>query len=88
MQVLLPEGASSGRLLTRMLYEINRGDRTTPRWIDVVSRSFPAQIEPGKESYIVVEQDADALDYSGFFKKTMKNLELFQLYVLSSEIRG
>ena len=71
-----------------MLYEVNDGDRTLTRWLDVVSRSFSVEVEPGKETHVILEQNADALEYSGFFKKTMKNLELFQLNVLSTELRG
>ncbi len=84
----LPPEVSSGRQLVRLLYEINDGDRTLIRWIDVVSRSFSVEVEPGKETLVMLEQNADALDFTGFFKKTMKNLELFQLNVLSTELRG
>lgn len=88
LTVRLPSEVSSGRQLVRMLYEVNDGDRTLTRWLDVVSRSFSVEVEPGKETHVILEQDADALEYSGFFKKTMKNLELFQLNVLSTELRG
>jgi hypothetical protein len=87
MSVQLPADVSSGRQLVRMLYEINEGDRTLPRWTDVVSRSFSIEVAAGKRADVILEQDSAALDYSGFFKKTMKNLEQFQLNVLSSELR-
>ena len=85
--VQLPAEASSGRQLVRMLYEINRGDRSFPRWLDVISRSFSVEVEAGRETDVIIEQNATALDYSGVFKKSMKNLEQFQLNVLSSELR-
>jgi hypothetical protein len=84
----LPPEVSSGRQLVRMLYEVNDGDLTLTRWLDVVSRSFSVEVAPGKETFVILEQNADALDYSGFFKKTMKHLDLFQLNVLSTELRG
>ncbi len=85
--VQLPVEASSGRQLVRMLYEINRGDRSFPRWLDVISRSFSVEVEAGRETDVIIEQNAAALEYSGIFKKKMKNLEQFQLIVLSSELR-
>jgi hypothetical protein len=83
----LPAKHREGQHLVRMLYQINEGSEGLPRWIDVVSRSFPIQVEAGKESYIILEQDAARLDYSGFFRKSMKNVESFQVRVLSSELR-
>ncbi len=88
LTLALPENQRGGQLLVRMLYQINEGSRSIPRWIDAVSRSFSVQIEPGKDSYIVLEQDASGLDYTGFFRKTMKNIETFRLNVLSAEVRG
>lgn len=87
MSVQLPPDVSSGRQLVRMLYEINEGDRSLPRWSDVVSRSFSVEVAAGSETVVILEQNSSALDYSGFFKKTMKNLDQFQLNVLSSELR-
>jgi hypothetical protein len=87
MSVQLPSDVSSGRQLVRMLYEINAGDRSLPRWSDVVSRSFSVEVAAGRETVVIVEQNASALDYSGLFKKTMKNLDQFQLNVLSAELR-
>jgi hypothetical protein len=83
----LPEEGSEGRIRVHMLYQINQGDRALPRWIDAVSRSFSTQVRAGQESYVVIEQDSSGLEYSGFFRKTMKNVESFQLDVSSSELR-
>jgi len=87
LRLELPEDQSAGQYLIRMLYQINEGDRQFPRWIDAVSRAFTAEIMPGKEAQISLEQDASALDYSGFFRKTMKNVESFRLEVLSAELK-
>jgi hypothetical protein len=35
----------------------------------------------------VLEQNADALEYSGIFKKKMKNVDLFEMSLLSTELR-
>lgn len=85
--VQLPAEASSGRQLVRMIYEVNPGERSLPRWLDVISRSFSVEVEAGRQTDVIIEQNASALDYSGIFKKKMKNLEQFQLNVLSSELR-
>ncbi len=87
LTLALPETQRGGQLLVRMLYQINEGSRSIPRWIDAVSRSFSVQIESGKDSYVVLEQDASGLDYTGFFRKSMKNIETFRLNVLSAEVR-
>lgn len=81
LKVGLPPEVSNGRQVLRMLYEVNEGDRSLPRWTDVVSRSFSIDVAPGREAFAVLEQNADALEYTGFFKKRMKNLELFRLDV-------
>lgn len=87
LRLQLPEAQSAGQYLVRMLYQINEGDRQFPRWIDAVSRAFTIEIMPGKESQVTLEQDASALDYSGFFRKSMKNVESFRLEVLSAELK-
>jgi hypothetical protein len=87
LRIDLPSSASSERQLIRMLYEVNRGDRSFERWVDVVSRSFSVEVGAGREAVVRVRQDASALEYTGFFKKSMKNLELFQINVLSTELK-
>jgi hypothetical protein len=84
----LPESATEQRLLVRMLYQVNEGSKQFPRWVNAVSRSFPVPLEPGRETFLVILQDASGLDYSGIFRKQMKNLDSFQLRVLSSEVRS
>jgi hypothetical protein len=90
LRVVLPPEVSqgvNGRVTVRMLYEVNEGDRSFPRWVDAVSRTFSLEVAPGKEAVAKLEQNASALEYSGFFKKQMKNLELFQLSLLSTELK-
>ena len=87
LRVDLPPESSRDRQLIRMIYEVNEGERAYPRWTDVVSRSFSVEVEPGRETAVILEQDASALEYTGFFKKRMKNLELFQLSVLGTELK-
>ena len=83
----LPDSTSSDRQIVRMLYEVNDGDRSFERWEAVVSRSFSVEVGAGREAVVMVQQDASAMEYAGFFKKSMRNLELFQLTVLSTELR-
>ena len=87
LRIDLPPESSTGRQLIRMLYEVNEGDRSFPSWANVVSRSFSVEVEPGKETAVILEQDASAVEYTGFFKKRMKNLELFQLTVIGTELK-
>ncbi len=83
----LPEDHPEGPLTLRMLYQVNEGSEHLPYWTDAVARSFTIQVKAGKNSYVVIEQDAAGLDYSGFFRKTMRNLESFRLYVLNAGLR-
>jgi hypothetical protein len=87
LRVRLPASASTGVQQVRMLYEFNQGDKSTPRWVEAVARSFSIQVAPGKNAVAVLEQNADALEYSGIFKKKMKNVELFQMSLLSTELK-
>ena len=87
LRVGLPPEASTGRAVIRMLYEVNTATREMPRYVDAVSRSFSVEVAPGKRAVALLEQNADALEYSGFFKKQMKNVDQFQLNVLSTELK-
>ncbi len=84
----LPESTTDQRVLVRMLYQVNEGSGEFPRWTNAVSRSFPVPLEPGRESFLVLLQDASGVEFSGVFRKKMKNLESFQVRVLSSEVRS
>ena len=84
----VPETSSEQRTLLRMLYQVNEGSEEFPRWTDAISRSFPVPLEAGRETRLVIQQDATGFDYIGFFRKTMKNLESFQIRVVSSEVRN
>lgn len=87
LSITLPPDASTGERLVRMVYEINAGEPGAPRWEEAISRSFTVQVAPGRQSVVALQQNASALEYTGLFKKSMKNLELFQLSVLSSELK-
>jgi hypothetical protein len=87
LRVTLSPSASSGVQSVRMLYEVNEGDKSSPRWLDAVARAFSIAVAPGKEAVAVLEQNADALEFTGFFKKKMKNVELFQMSLVSTELK-
>jgi hypothetical protein len=87
LRLLLPPNATAGVESVRLLYEVNEGTRESPRFVDAVARAFSLQVEPGKEALAVLEQNADALEYTGFFKKKMKNVELFKMSLVSTELK-
>ncbi len=87
LRLQLPEGESGGKYLIRMRYQVNEGDRQFPRWTDAVTRGFNIQVEPRMETHVILQQDASGLDYTGFFRKSMQNVESFRLEVLSSEVK-
>lgn len=87
LRLMLPPSTSSGPRSVRMSYEVNEGTKESPRWLEAVARSFSLQVEPGKEAVALLEQNADALEYTGFFKKKMKNVELFKMSLVSTELK-
>jgi hypothetical protein len=87
LKMLLPPSASNGLQTIRLLYEVNEGNKESPRWLDAVARAFSLQVEGGKEAVAVLEQNADALEYTGFFKKKMKNVDLFKMSLVSTELK-
>jgi hypothetical protein len=88
LRIGVPQVAATQRALLRMLYQVNEGSLEFPRWTNVLSRSFPVPLEAGRETLLVLQQDASGVEFTGFFRKTMKNLESFQIRVLSSEVRN
>jgi hypothetical protein len=84
----VPQASADQRVLLRMVYQVNEGSLEFPRWTNALSRSFPVPLEGGKETLLVLQQDASGLEFTGFFRRTMKNLESFQIRVLSSEVRN
>ena len=82
------QASAEQRVLLRMLYQVNEGSLEFPRWTNALSRSFPVPLEAGKETLLVLQQDASGLEFTGIFRKTMKNVESFQIRVLSSEVRN
>lgn len=71
----------------QMLYQVNEGTQDLPRWVDAVSRAFPIQVRNGKHTQIVLQQDASGLDFGGLMRKKMKNVESFNVSVLSLDLR-
>ena len=84
----IPQASAEQRALFRMVYQVNEGSLEFPRWTNALTRSFPVPLEVGKETLVVLQQDASGIEFTGFFRKTMKNLESFQIRVLSSEVRN
>ncbi len=87
LRVTLPPSASTGVQSVRMLV---RGERRRQELAALDRRRGPIVLDPGrpgKEAVAVLEQNADALEYTGFFKKKMKNVELFEMSLLSTELK-
>lgn len=84
----LPASYPTGHVNAQMQYEINSGDTTMAQWGEAVSTGFSFPVESGKETSVVIEQNSDALEYTGFLKKEMKNVRLFQISVLSAQVES
>ena len=69
LRIDLPPSASSERQIIRMLYEVNDGDRSFERWVDVVSRSFSVESRRRERTVVMVRQDASRSNIRAFSKK-------------------
>jgi hypothetical protein len=87
VRLILPPGTPRQVASIGMLYEVNEGTGTVPNWTPAVERSFSIEVSPGRVAHAVLEQRADALEFSGFFKKKMKNVEKFEMSLISTELR-
>ena len=87
MRVLLPPSSSTGVKSVRLLYEINEGDKTSPRSVNAVARSFSIQVAPGQDAWRFWSRTRTRSRYSGIFKKKMKNVELFEMSLLATELK-
>ncbi len=60
-------------------YQINKGTATQPAFHDLVTAGAQVVLRVGGLTRVVVAQDRGKMEYSGLFKKRMKNVDTFQL---------
>jgi hypothetical protein len=74
---LPPETAGLRRV--RLAYQDNEGTAEAPIWRNLAHGTIHVELATGSRSVIHVEQERGEMEYSGFPRKRMKNVESFRL---------
>jgi hypothetical protein len=74
----LPADRAGERRL-RVAYQVNDGSKESPAWRDVASSSIHATLEPDTPNFVRLRQDRGRMEFSGFGRKKMKNVETFRI---------
>jgi hypothetical protein len=70
-----------GRHKARIAYQVNDRTSEEPAWRDVVATTVDAELSEGAPAFLQVRQDAGRMTFSGFTRKSMKNVETFRIEV-------
>ena len=78
LRIDLP-AALIGERRIRIAYQGNEGTGDEPRWRDFVSASLTVAIGSDGPTFVQVRQDPGRMDFAGFPRKRMKNVDTFRL---------
>jgi hypothetical protein len=79
--------APSSRRL-RLAYQMNAGTPEEPAWKDLVSASTDVALGPDQSAVVEVQQDRGRMEFSGFPRRRMKNVETFQMVLTGPAAAG
>ena len=71
----------TGEHALRLAYQINEGAAEAPGWHDVAETSVHLQLKPDAPNILEIHQDRGRMEFSGFGRKRMKNVETFRIEV-------
>lgn len=71
----------AGEHALRLAYQSNEGDAGAPGWRDVAETSVHLQLKPDAPTILEIHQDRGRMEFSGFGRKRMKNVETFRIEV-------
>jgi hypothetical protein len=74
------EGAADNRRL-RVAYQKNEGTAEQPAWRDLTAGEAAVTLKTDVPNFLQVRQDRGQMEFSGFLKKRMKNVESFKLEI-------
>jgi hypothetical protein len=63
----------------RITYQFNGGSADEPEWKDLVSAEAPFDLKRTAPNFVLLRQDPGRMEYSGFPKRRMRNIETFRL---------
>jgi hypothetical protein len=78
LRIDLPTGWAGERRL-RFVYQGNEGSAGSPAWRDLIDTLIHVTLDADKTNIIEIEQDQGKMDYGGFGKKHMRNVETFRI---------
>jgi hypothetical protein len=78
LRVDLPARLAGERRL-RVAYQVNDGSSEAPAWRDVSESAIHAQLKPDTTQVVRLHQDRGRMEFSGFGRKKMKNVESFRI---------
>lgn len=73
----LAAGDATRRL--RLAYQVNAGTRAAPDWRDAAVGEVDARLALSRTTSVELRQDAGRMEFSGFGRKRMKQVETFRL---------
>ena len=76
---LLPEAA--GERTFRFAYQANDGTAASPAWRNLVETAIHLKLGSAAPTIVEVHQDRGGMEFSGLFRKKMKNVETFRIEV-------
>jgi hypothetical protein len=74
----VPAAAADTKRL-RLAYQLNTGTAAAPAWKDVTSAAAEVTIGPGQPALAEVRQERGRMEFAGFPRRRMRNVETFEL---------
>jgi hypothetical protein len=71
----------AGEHALRLAYQVNEASPESPGWHDVAETSVHVQLKPDVPNILEIHQDRGRMEFSGFGRKRMKNVETFRIEV-------
>lgn len=84
LKVDVPVGPAGPRKL-RLAYQVNDGSSAEPAWRDLIEATAGAELRTEGPTFFQVRQDRGRMEFSGFPRKRMKNVETFHLELSPEE---
>jgi len=71
--------ARAGERKVRIAYQANTGTAAAPVWRDLTEGSLTLALSAATPSFVQVRQDPGRMEFSGFTRRRMKNVETFRI---------
>ena len=84
LKVEVPPGPGGPRKV-RLAYQVNDGSSTDPVWRDLIEATATTELRTEGPTFFQVRQDRGRMEFSGFPRKRMKNLETFRVELSTEE---